>query len=500
MESLVSPCTIPCTFQINDCRFCIDHACFFHEDCRLHHLQLLIQGSGHHLQVCPTNLDPSYDRPPAADYECEICKAVGKHFKSLCPRNSDPYSIIQKRKAQGIPTPSTNKGKVFREWKKEVEEQEEAERRERRRREREREGRLTQESPEGSSASSTPSPRSKNERLEKLQEIEETKARIIKGGSVDLDEVMAGSRRTGNADNNYWKRAYQEDDQGASLRGASPAPGLDGRIRKKARTGDGNEITSSPRMDTDMFVSPMHISPNKDKETLDRFWNDADCVTNEKHTMNAGNDDFETQWKSMQKSQELKKKQRQQEEVNEDAVKAKRVQAKREAIDRPLTIKEERYSSKNCKQFNNGYDCPRGSSGCPYYHDEVARQAALAGMGNRRREEESKINPDALSIDESDTDSPQHSFDIPETVKYQGNNEKERMNPDEMEIDESIKDTSEEMDIEIPRPPKQYSEFVQMLMLKRSEMSEIVNGVKRRPTAVDMWKLDDQRRIDEMDS
>ena len=55
----------------------------------------------------------------------------------------------------------------------------------------------------------------------------------------------------------------------------------------------------------------------------------------------------------------------------------------------------------------------------------------MAGMGNRRREEESKINPDALSIDESDTDSPQHSFDLPETVKYQGNNEKERMNPDE---------------------------------------------------------------------
>jgi hypothetical protein len=56
------------------------------------------------------------------------------------------------------------------------------------------------------------------------------------------------------------------------------------------------------------------------------------------------------------------------------------------------------------------------------------------------------------------------------------------------------------MDIELSRPPKQYSNLVRMLMLSRPEMSEVVNAVKKRPTAIDMWKLDDQRRREEMDA
>ncbi|PBP27227.1 putative protein MPE1 [Diplocarpon rosae] len=63
---------------------------------------------GHHLQVCPTNLDPAFDRLPDNNYRCEICHKRGDHFKSLCPENSDPYSITQKRKARGIRTPSKN--------------------------------------------------------------------------------------------------------------------------------------------------------------------------------------------------------------------------------------------------------------------------------------------------------------------------------------------------------------------------------------------------------
>lgn len=58
--------------------------------------------SGHHLQVCPTNMDPAYDKPPDNKYVCSCCQARGEHYRSLCPRNTDPNCIYQKRKAQGI--------------------------------------------------------------------------------------------------------------------------------------------------------------------------------------------------------------------------------------------------------------------------------------------------------------------------------------------------------------------------------------------------------------
>jgi len=54
------------------------------------------------LQVCPTNIDPAYDRPPGDTYVCAICSARGEHFNSLCPKNTDPYCLTQKRKRAGI--------------------------------------------------------------------------------------------------------------------------------------------------------------------------------------------------------------------------------------------------------------------------------------------------------------------------------------------------------------------------------------------------------------
>jgi len=47
-------------------------------------------------------MDPSYDKPPGSDYVCAVCHRVGKHWRSLCPRNLDPNCIYQKRKAAGI--------------------------------------------------------------------------------------------------------------------------------------------------------------------------------------------------------------------------------------------------------------------------------------------------------------------------------------------------------------------------------------------------------------
>ena len=131
-------------------------------------MQLLIQASGHHLQVCPTNMDPTYDRPPPNDYECEICKARGQHFKSLCPKNTDPYSIIQKRKRQGINVSSSNKGGVFRENEKDVDHQKAVERRFDRWRE-PTDGRLSKASSSVSTASSSPNPSLENEKQKKLE-------------------------------------------------------------------------------------------------------------------------------------------------------------------------------------------------------------------------------------------------------------------------------------------------------------------------------------------
>jgi len=75
-----------------------------------------------------------------------------------------------------------------------------------------------------------------------------------------------------------------------------------------------------------------------------------------------------------------------------------------------------------------------------------------------------------------------------------------KINPDSMNIDESDTDTSEEVEVEVAKALKQYSDFVQKLIRRRPEMSEVVNTVKRRTTAVDMWKQEDQRRLEQMNA
>jgi len=336
----------------------------------------------------------------------------------------------------------------------------------------------------------------KNDRLERLQDIEEKKARIIKSESVDVDKIMAGSRHAAGGDNDK-KRSHLDDHYGSSSRGSSPAPSLAGCVLKKARTSDSDDITSLPQMNS-VIHTPRS---NSDTEMVD--------AVKTRHSAGAGgyqkangHEDFEAQNKVTQKAQKLQDKKSNYDQAKEKAVREERVRVKRETKGRPLTAEEERDAIKICMEFNRGDDCPRLSIGCPYYHNTKAHETALWSM-NRMQLAREKINPDSLSIDESDTDDLHDRHEISEEVH--GDQELEKINPDEMDIDgsvigESITDTSEEMDIEIPRPPKQYSEFVQRLMLKLLEMSEIVNVVKRRPTAVDMWKLDDERRREEMNS
>lgn len=63
------------------------------------------------MDVCPTNLDPSYDEPPPNPrYECFCCHVRGKHLTTLCPSNRKPNSLTQQRIRAGIITgePSTS--------------------------------------------------------------------------------------------------------------------------------------------------------------------------------------------------------------------------------------------------------------------------------------------------------------------------------------------------------------------------------------------------------
>ena len=78
--------------------------------------------TGHFLEVCPTNLEPAFDKAPNDNYCCPICRKWGKHYKSLCPLNEDPFSIIQKRRSLGIETPGDSKGRLMKDWEEDVKE------------------------------------------------------------------------------------------------------------------------------------------------------------------------------------------------------------------------------------------------------------------------------------------------------------------------------------------------------------------------------------------
>jgi hypothetical protein len=66
------------------------------------------------------------------------------------------------------------------------------------------------------------------------------------------------------------------------------------------------------------------------------------------------------------------------------------------------------------------------------------------------------------------------------------------INHDEIDVD-----SSDNMEVdELSRKEKTYSDFIRELLRRRPEMSETVNVIKRRPTAVDMWKEEDRRRLE----
>lgn len=70
-------------------------------DLRIDHLEIVTDSLiGHYVVNCPTNEDPSFDKPPSLDYRCRFCQQPGSHYWMFCPRNPDPNSIYRRRQAK----------------------------------------------------------------------------------------------------------------------------------------------------------------------------------------------------------------------------------------------------------------------------------------------------------------------------------------------------------------------------------------------------------------
>ena len=97
-------------------------------------------------------------------------------------------------------------------------------------------------------------------------------------------------------------------------------------------------------------------------------------------------------------------KPKQEEQAEEGAVTTNRVGK--------IPPEEQQVNEKGCDLYNNGNYCSRLDTGlgCPYFHDPEARKVALEERQNRRHYAKHKINPDAMSIDESDTDTSRRRF------------------------------------------------------------------------------------------
>ncbi|ESZ99068.1 hypothetical protein SBOR_0478 [Sclerotinia borealis F-4128] len=65
--------------------------------------------NGHSVKQCPTNMDPAFDKKPPQTYQCSLCNKFGKHWYSLCPKNTREDSITQRRLAAGIEVPAVQR-------------------------------------------------------------------------------------------------------------------------------------------------------------------------------------------------------------------------------------------------------------------------------------------------------------------------------------------------------------------------------------------------------
>lgn len=93
----VTPRTLHTDYVCKRCHVAGSFTCF-----PTRHRLPLTNLSGHHIQDCPTSLDPRMDMSPEFAYKCRICKLRGEHYSTLCPSNQDPSSITQQRRRAGV--------------------------------------------------------------------------------------------------------------------------------------------------------------------------------------------------------------------------------------------------------------------------------------------------------------------------------------------------------------------------------------------------------------
>ncbi|KAH6673407.1 hypothetical protein B0J14DRAFT_654069 [Halenospora varia] len=324
---------------------------------------------GHHLQACPTNMDPAFDRPPDNNYICSVCEKRGKHYKSLCPLNEDPFCIMQKRKAAGIITPSSDKApKATRKtsgWARDEESQREFDRMRRR------------DVDYGRLNSSTES-----------------------SSNFSRDLITNPSRRR-SVSGNHLKRSLP-DRTGSS----SPDQWYDERAKvQKTQTGANTEPLKNNRLlraeDTEIMMTEATnepetpIDPVNELLRAESFDNDPDDFLNSLHIRNP---------------------------------------------DEIMMDTDEEISSED---FNQAAD-------------------ELAAVP--------ELDEDSMMVDDSDDTETDTSDDSSGVY------------------------INQLVSARLKRWVKEYSPSIQMLLKRRPEMKEVVNIVKKRPTAVDMWKENNPTR------
>ncbi|KAH7384963.1 hypothetical protein BKA64DRAFT_748440 [Cadophora sp. MPI-SDFR-AT-0126] len=232
---------------------------------------------GHHLQVCPTNLDPSYDQPPDENYTCEICHKRGSHFKSLCPQNTDPYSIIQKRKAGGTVKLIRGGSSQRDEWERESRAHRERERERHARQERRSEGRLTAHS-SSSSARNTPTSGKKKELIDKVQEIEDKTERLFCEESDDIGDMIRENTAQRSSDS---KRSTPINDTTSIDSPTSNTIHAKKKVRRESE--DLNPQSRNSQMHEQFKTPPQHSS--HDLENLEQG-SDTNVITYADHSSN----------------------------------------------------------------------------------------------------------------------------------------------------------------------------------------------------------------------
>ncbi|KAF4621641.1 hypothetical protein G7Y89_g14508 [Cudoniella acicularis] len=357
---------------------------------------------GHHLQACPTNMDPSYDKPPGNDYVCPVCKRAGKHYKSLCPENKDPLCIIQKRKSQGIITPSVNTSQTTNSWSRWRRDDKDFDRLRKEDRDYGRLGR-TPGSSQGSSRESTPTPSKKAEALEKLQELDDMRVTLLREEKADSAKFgVLGTKDFEAKQHKHLKRPLE--------RTRSSSPDEQQAERKKIQKTGANT---------------MPLGARKPREVKDVDMKDIKTQLDELLEAEGMADDSN----SAQKGKPMIK------------------------------------------------------------HDGNDIVMNIMDTDGDKRSEMSRAtsHTDSISWNDDDVADGLEFEPIRMLSDFSSSEDSDSEDQEKMDIDGSAVSAQKE------QPAKEYSPFVQLLVEKREEMREVVNIVKGRPTAFDMWKENDKR-------